>query len=1372
MTFMVSAKSKLNDVYTAQHIHVLLDPGSVTSFVSSSAINKLKLTPFGYAMIEMETMTDKIEQKVDVYEVFISSAFDAAPFIPLRCLSTCKTKICTIPPIEISAPENISDIVPRSFEIDVDMLIGADYFYGLFHSIERIPGINNFVVFKTRLGNGLASTPENLNAISFPNVKVFSVVTTSSQKNDENANDREFGHVCECDCMLLKYFLSGKDDPMNENDDKALELKLALEKVAKSTFFDANEGKYVTEIDFADADRLCGNYRVAFKRLIANENSLLKRERKSGISYARMYEDAVYDMMSRGICVPDESQEKSGYVIPQSGIFKLAKESTKVRIVNDASSKDINGLSLNDVIMNPPNILPKTTEVLLQFRMDRFVFVFDIEKFYNSVLLGPSSQKYCRFLFRPFGTKLEPTIYRFNCNIFGEKAAGFRTDAVLRLHTEKFRENFPDAVKVITERRFVDDGNAGAKSESDLRELFNDVELILQTGGFQISKVSSNSKVLMQILPDKLKSTGFMTNFIHPDCTNAHPNHATLGMGWDPANDKQFLLNVNEVYKFAMAAPHHIKPTKRHVIGIVPRIYDVFQILAPFTVSAKLLLHNIWGQKIGWDEILPDPLADRWLKWVQEIPMLEQIQIERCVLPQNADILYFSLEAFSDASKDIAACAVYSRIETTAGEVKVSLLASKTRIPKEELSLPRKELSSAVLASETVADLNKVLKLDPADLNFWGDSKIVLAWLDKSPKSWQTWVGNRVEKVRQIFPEGENRRHVRSKANPADIPTRPQSIENDLFGPRGNMWFNGPDFLKRTHPGWRDLDSKTQTLLSEEEIIEVNKELRPVKIQTFSLISKNVQDKRVLSPARYEYLDKSIGTLSQVFSAVAIFLRAIKKKCVFSVNAVDNRKSAENYFWRLDQLEMFPEEFVALEAGFNVSSNSKLKNFDPFFDRENQLIRAGGRLMHLDSSFEFKHPIIAPFEGAMTRRYIERAHKKVGHLGLDTVRNEIRKTIWCLKPTRSIKSALNACVVCKKYRAQSTAQKMGPLPSVRVKNEPTIWQNTMVDFAGPIFVREHGRCSKMYIALFTCLETRALHAELCENMELSEFVRVFDIFTNVRNSPARVYSDNAQTFKSTSKFLIDVFRQWNLEQLDVEMNIRGIEWIFNVDLSPHRFACVERQVGLVKPILIKTIGKAVVERTEFQALLQSAVRCVNARPYTTVTADQNLDDSLPLTPQHFINGDMEPKSIPQVQMPEIEGETPKAKCTRRWNYRLKLLSEMGKKYQEQYLSQQIARQKWRLTNNPMKVNDLCLVKIKNYKKLNYPMARVIEAIPSGTDNLIRTYRIKLPGGKTLLRDTNQLCRLELDDHEVEIDTIRAEKDLPRTRAGRPIRKRK
>ena len=52
----------------------------------------------------------------------------------------------------------------------------------------------------------------------------------------------------------------------------------------------------------------------------------------------------------------------------------------------------------------------------------------------------------------------------------------------------------------------------------------------------------------------------------------------------------------------------------------------------------------------------------------------------------------------------------------------------------------------------------------------------------------------------------------------------------------------------------------------------------------------------------------------------------------------------------------------------------------------------------------------------------------------------------------------------------------------------------------------------MYILIFTCFNTRAVHLEAVEAMSTAEFILAFVWFVNRYGIPSVVYSDNAKSF--------------------------------------------------------------------------------------------------------------------------------------------------------------------------------------------------------------------------------------------------------------------
>ena len=147
---------------------------------------------------------------------------------------------------------------------------------------------------------------------------------------------------------------------------------------------------------------------------------------------------------------------------------------------------------------------------------------------------------------------------------------------------------------------------------------------------------------------------------------------------------------------------------------------------------------------------------------------------------------------FSDASEQAYSAVIYARMEDTNGFVTVKLMTGKNRVaPIKTVSLPRLELC-AHLGVKLLSRVEEILKLTslPHQKVFgWTDSTIVLQWLAQLPRTWTTFVANRVSEVQQILPRA-NWNHVSSSCNPADCSSRGARLE---VLQSSSLWWNGPE---------------------------------------------------------------------------------------------------------------------------------------------------------------------------------------------------------------------------------------------------------------------------------------------------------------------------------------------------------------------------------------------------------------------------------------------------------------------------------------------------------------------------------------------------------------------------------------------------
>ncbi len=154
-----------------------------------------------------------------------------------------------------------------------------------------------------------------------------------------------------------------------------------------------------------------------------------------------------------------ETASKVSY-LPHQAVCREGVETTKVRVVYDASCKDRKSdISLNDCLHKGPALTPLIFDILLRFRANRVSIVSDIEKAFLNIEIHPEDRDCLRFLWVRDVNDSEPDVvtYRFNRVVFGVSSCPFLLNAVLRFHLQSYQDSDPDFVREMTEGFFVDD---------------------------------------------------------------------------------------------------------------------------------------------------------------------------------------------------------------------------------------------------------------------------------------------------------------------------------------------------------------------------------------------------------------------------------------------------------------------------------------------------------------------------------------------------------------------------------------------------------------------------------------------------------------------------------------------------------------------------------------------------------------------------------------------------------------------------------------------------------------------------------------------------------------------------------------------------
>ncbi|XP_055715129.1 uncharacterized protein LOC129809337 [Phlebotomus papatasi] len=311
----------------------------------------------------------------------------------------------------------------------------------------------------------------------------------------------------------------------------------------------------------------------------------------------------------------------------------------------------------------------------------------------------------------------------------------------------------------------------GAHSEDEARELYTQITKLMALGSMNIRKWTSNSKQLLQVIPEESREKGVIE--IKEDDTIK-----PLGIHWNPTKDEfQFTIQISLDGHW----------TKRGILSKIASIFDPTGWLSPVILRAKLIIQSLWKEQIGWDGKPSNTLLRSWKNFCQDISAIKKIRISRWT--GYAPRAQVQLHGFSHASDRAYAACVYMRV-TQENITYITLLASKTKVVplKGKITIPRMELCGAVLLAKLLKHTANSLDMEISQMYAWCDSEITLAWIDKDPATWQTYVANRVNKIHQHTSKNICK-HVASEDNPADHASRGLSAA-DLVDCK--LWWRGP----------------------------------------------------------------------------------------------------------------------------------------------------------------------------------------------------------------------------------------------------------------------------------------------------------------------------------------------------------------------------------------------------------------------------------------------------------------------------------------------------------------------------------------------------------------------------------------------------
>lgn len=1103
-------------------------------------------------------------------------------------------------------------------------------------------------------------------------------------------------HTCMEENDLLRKFWEIESDPIQNKKRILSEEEIYCEDFFKETTTRDKEGRYVVRLPFKKEN---SNLQIKNSKKIAERRlNLLSSRLSKSKDLKQQYTAAIdeYLQLNHVERIPSKEINKNGVYLSHFAVLRYDKDTTKVRVVFDASCKGENGVSLNDLLIAGPSLQPELRHLLLRWRLHRICLSADIVKMFLQIKVAAQDTDFQRILWKEdYSDKAKE--YRLLRVTFGTACAPYLAVKVLQQVAIDEGASYPKASEKVATSFYMDDLLTGCDNIEEGKQIYNEMNELLGKAGFKLQKWSSNSEELLEMLQ---KNEYVPTEEVLK--LKVDEVIKLLGLSWNRKSD---------AFRYSVTVPNQTKNiTKRTIISDISRLYDPLGWVAPSVIVAKILIQKLWMSRIDWDDEVPSWIVNEWTTYRADLVQLGQIRIPRWInTTTNSKIV--ELHGFSDASKVAYAAVVYIRVIDNDGKIYVSLLTAKTKVaPIKQISIPRLELCAALLVTKLLDEIADVLNIPKKYIHAWTDSTVVLAWLNNHPSKWKTFVGNRVAEIITTL-EPQCWSHVKSENNPADCASRglkPSELVNN------DLWFNGPRFLREEEVPYCKLVNTT--------------DLEETKVHLVITKTENFWDK--------------FSSLKNLIRVIAYCRRVLNwKKCKdkqgnqkLSHLSTLELKESLNCCVKESQKEHFKEEIIKIQQKKKLKG--PLKSLNPYFD-ENEILRVGGRLQKSYLDDYRKHPIILPKHAHLTKLIIADAHLKTLHGGSQLMLTYIQSKYWILGAKEIIKSYVRKCIKCIRYAAPTNNQLMGQLPTARVTPSRP-FKCSGVDYAGPISIRTskgRGQHSyKGYICLFVCMATKAVHIEAVTDLSTQGFLAAFKRFVSRRGICSDIWSDNGTNFLGASKELHTLFaaeKSGILKEIAEHLAQNGTNWHFIPPRSPNFGGLWEAGIKSVKHHLRRVIGDTKLTYEELSTLLAQIEACLNSRPLSRLNNESDGFDAL--TPGHFLIGE------PLLSVPDYDFKESSINSLRRWQLTQRMMQNFWRRWSQEYLTTFLRRYKWSSQIPEPNIGDLVLIKEDDLPPSRWLLGRVVSTHP-GADGITRVVSVQTKSS-TIKRPTSKICIL-------------------------------
>lgn len=532
-------------------------------------------------------------------------------------------------------------------------------------------------------------------------------------------------------------------------------------------------------------DRISPNNRAVAEQRALNLKKKLQRN--------QMFNEDMNDVINKGhtVKVPDEELNRSDgkvWFILHLGVYHPKKQ--KIRVVFDCGAS-YQGITLNEQLLQGPDMTSSLIGILTRFRHEQVAVMADVESMFYQVKVPPEDADLLGFLWwLDGGVSQELQEYRMEVHLFGATSSPSCTSYALRRCAEDNKNSFDAAiVDTVLHNFYVDDCLRSVASKQEAVKLYQDLNAICQTGGFRLTKWMTNNQNVLSSIPQEDRATEVKDLDLDQDSLVIE---RALAVQWCIRSD-QFRFHV-----YIQQKPL----TRRGILSMMSSVYDPLVMLSPVILLARNVLQELCGMRTGWDDTVPNHLAQQWSTWMEELQQLTDFGVDRCFKPPEfGEIVEARLHHFSDASEAAYGTVTYLVQKSSGNQIHCSFVLGKASVaPLKTTTIPWLDLTAATLAVKVDVMLKKEIRLPMSDSKFWTDSTVVLKYIANENIRFKTFVANRVATILQAS-RVEQWSYINTQLNPADYASRGQKASAFM---QNKVWISGPAFLSKPEGEWPD----------------------------------------------------------------------------------------------------------------------------------------------------------------------------------------------------------------------------------------------------------------------------------------------------------------------------------------------------------------------------------------------------------------------------------------------------------------------------------------------------------------------------------------------------------------------------------------